>query len=231
MCSGTVLLHRFEVNIGEVKMSQKYIFVAVSATPSFTGRMIRTLTSSRYNHIAISFCPDLSLCYSFARRYKNTPFCGGFVSESPKRYVQGGRVAGVRIYRIPVSDVEYEWAIAKCRSFAALGERSVYNNFSAVMSLVHTKVNVKNAYTCVEFAVEILGGFSATGYINKRKWYSVDSLKRQLEQFHVYSGRFPVDGADWGDDKFAQRLSFTEIVKEEISSNGRLLMNAIGRRS
>ncbi len=180
--------------------------------------------------MALSFAEDLSSCYSFARRYRKTPFCGGFVSESPKRYVKNGRAAKIRVYKIPVTEKEFLDAKKKCLGFEKMGEKTVYNNFSAVMSLVHMKVKVKNAYTCVEFIAEILNDISSVKSVSKKKWYSVDSLMMRLERFKVYTGSFPTDGAEWGMDRYDEKLSFLDILYEEVSSNGRLIYNAITAR-
>ncbi len=177
--------------------------------------------------MALSFTEDLSNCYSFARRYRKTPFCGGFVSESPKRYVKNGRAAKIRVYKIPVTDNEFLLAKNKCLGFEKMEKKTAYNNFSAVMSLVHIKVRVKNAYTCVEFITEILNDISSVKSVSKKKWYSVDSLMMRLEKFKVYTGTFPTVGADWGRDRYNEKLSFLDIIYEEVSSNGRLIYNAI----
>ncbi len=207
---------------------QRYIYVVASATPSFTGGMIRTLTGSRFNHLSISFTEDLNRCYSFARRYRSTPFCGGFVEESPRRFKKGKRTAYIRVYRIPVGDEEYRRANEKCGELERLGKRTVYNNFSAVMSLVHVRVRIKNAYTCVEFITDMLSDLEATErLIKRRKWYSIDRVMKALFCIKIYSGSFPTDGAEWGGDRYAYPISVIDIMREEVMSNGRLWYNAI----
>ena len=63
-------------------MSQRTIRVVFSATPYRMGAFIRATTHSTYNHVSVSLREGGAL-YSFARKYCNVPFCGGFVKESP----------------------------------------------------------------------------------------------------------------------------------------------------
>ena len=205
----------------------KYIYVTITATPCFTGRFIRTITNSNYNHVSLCFEPTLKELYSFARRYKSTPFCGGFVKESANRYKQKGRVAKLLLHKIPVTDEEYDNIILRIEDFLYNNEEYVYNNLAAVMSLLHLKIQVKNSYTCVEFVAEQLKDLSALKRRLTKKFYSIDSLREALSPFLVYSGRFPIEDGDWGDDRFNQKLSVKDIISEELSDGRKLATNLV----
>jgi len=205
----------------------KNIYVAITATPCFTGRFIRAITNSSYNHVSICFEPTLKELYSFARRYKSTPFCGGFVKESSNRYRQKGRVAKLLLYRIPMTDVEYSEMADRLEIFMKNNREYVYNNLSAVMSLLHLRMQVKNSYTCVEFVTEQLSYLSSLGGVLKEKFYSIDSLKAALSDFLIYSGPFPTGSHGWGDDTFNHKLSVGRIIREEYTDNKKLLSNFI----
>lgn len=205
----------------------EHIYVAVTATPCFTGRFIRTVTNSGYNHVSLCFEPSLKQMYSFARRYKSTPFCGGFVCESQNRYRQKGRVAKLQLFKIPVSDEEYEDIHCRIREFFANNSDYVYNNLSAVISLLHLNIKVKNSYTCVEFATEQLKSLIALKGVLVKRFYSVDSLRRALAPFLVYSGPFPIGTEGWGEDEFNKKLSVRRIIREEYSDNKKLISNLI----
>lgn len=205
----------------------KHIYVTVTATPCFTGRFIRTVTNSNYNHVSISFEPTLKELYSFARRYKSTPFCGGFVKESPRRYRHGGRRAKLLLFKIPVSNDEYTYMLDRIKDFMKNNKDYVYNNLSAVMSLLHLKIKVKNSYTCVEFVSEQLKQLSSLRDRMTKDFYTVNSLKDALSPFLVYEGRFPVYRNDWGDDLFNKRLSVMDIIGEELSDYRKLVTNLV----
>lgn len=205
----------------------EYIYVAITATPCFTGRFIRTITNSAYNHVSICFEPSLREMYSFARRYKSTPFCGGFVRESSNRYRQKGRVAKLLLFKVPISDREYADIENRLRNFIENNKDYVYNNLSAVMSLLHLKIKVRNSYTCVEFATEQLSRLSAFRGRLKGDFYSIDSLKEALSPFLVYSGPFPTKKQGWGEDRFDKKLSLSDIIGEEYRDNKKLLSNFI----
>lgn len=205
----------------------KYIYAAVTATPCFTGRFIRTVTNSDYNHVSLCLDPKLEEMYSFARRYKSTPFCGGFVRESSNRYKQNGRIAKLLLYKIPTSDEEYHSIEARLKKFIRDNSDYVYNNLSAVMSLLHLKMKVKNSYTCVEFASELLGDLESLKPYLGGNFYSIDSLRAALTPFLVYEGPFPVGRHDWGNDRFNQKLSVAKIIHEEYSDGKKLAQNLV----
>lgn len=205
----------------------KYIYAAVTSTPCFTGRLIRTVTNSDYNHVSLCLDPKLEEMYSFARRYRSTPFCGGFVRESSNRYKQKGRVAKLLLYKIPVSDDEYLDLENKLKKFIHDNSDYVYNNLSAVMSLLHLKMKVKNSYTCVEFASELLSNLESMKPTLTRKFYSIDSLRTALAPFLAYEGPFPVGKHGWGNDSFNQKLSAAKIIHEEYSDGKKLVQNLV----
>ena len=72
---------------------QKSLYVLFSATPYRMGKCIRFITGEPYNHVSIATEEDLRECYGFARRYYETPFYGGFVTERPSRYIHNGPAA------------------------------------------------------------------------------------------------------------------------------------------
>jgi len=205
----------------------EHIYVAITATPCFTGRFIRAITNSNYNHVSICFEPTLREMYSFARRYRSTPFCGGFVKESSNRYRQNGRVAKLLLFKIPISEGELSEMQRRLSEFICNNRDYVYNNLSAVMSLLHLKLKVKNSYTCVEFVTEQLSHLSALNGRLEGNFHSIDSLKGALSPFLMYSGPFPIGKHGWGDDTFNQRLSLSGIIGEEYSDNKKLIKNFI----
>ena len=72
----------------EVKDNSKSIYVIFLQTPFKIGKLIRFVTNYKYNHTSISFSENADVLYSFARYNKNSPFVGGFVEESPLRYIK-----------------------------------------------------------------------------------------------------------------------------------------------
>lgn len=173
-----------------MESNPKYIYVLFSATPYRMGRMIRFVTGEAYNHVAIALEEDLTKLYAFARRYYHTPFYGGFVTERPYRYHHNGSTAQIRLYRLPVSDAQWQQLHRRLSHMSAQPEHYLYNHLSAAAALFHRKVSVRDAYTCAEFTVSVLQelGFN----FSLRRFYSIGDIAGKLEPYHFYDGEFPV---------------------------------------
>ena len=87
------------------------VYVVFARTDLKVGRMIRIMTRNRYNHVAISLDGMKTLC-SFSRLYINHPLVGGFVEESPNRYLLSDKCY-IKTVRIDVDN----------KTYAALKER------------------------------------------------------------------------------------------------------------
>ncbi len=168
---------------------QKYLYVLFSATPYRMGRMIRMVTREPYNHVSIAIDGNLTSIYSFARRYYETPFYGGFVAEEPCRYRHGGRTADIRLYRLPLTWRQWEKLNAMLEDMRRNTDHYLYNHLSAVAAPLHRKVRVRKAYTCAEFTVNVL---SSLGFdFDPAQFYTIGDIARRLEQYHIYTGLFP----------------------------------------
>lgn len=169
---------------------QKYLYVLFSATPYRMGRWIRRVTGEPYNHVSIATEEDLKKLYSFARRYYRTPFYGGFVEEHPCRYHHNGITARIRLYRLPLTQRQWDTLHAMLSGMRDQPNRYLYNHLSALTAPMHIRVRVRDAFTCAEFAVSVL---SALGFdFDARHFYTIGGIARRLEAYHVYTGYFPV---------------------------------------
>ena len=88
-------------------MKEKYIYVILSSTHCRVGSFIRLVTRNKYNHASISLDPDFKKLYSFARYHQDAPLYAGFTEESPLRYKNNYKYAGIKIYKIPVTKKQY----------------------------------------------------------------------------------------------------------------------------
>lgn len=205
-------------------MSQHVIRVVFSATPSRMGSFIRATTHSRYNHVSLSLGEKGAL-YSFARKYCNVPFCGGFVRESPLRYQNGRRKAYVRICTVPVTEEQYHAVQARLQRMLRQPDRYLYNLFSAAAAPLHQRLSLPASYTCVEFAVSLLGVGGVLAEEETDRFWSVDALQERLSPFLSYEGSFPdIDRAAWRGDSFPRRRSKAAAVGLTAKAGGKLLM-------
>ena len=140
----------------------KHIYVVFSSTPYKIGKMIRVVTREKYNHASIALDENLTQMYSFARRYQCTPFYGGFVKESSARYCRKGVQASVKIYKLLVSEENYNAVVQQLEDMSRTKEHYLYNHFSALTTVFHKCIPLRDAYTCVEFCVDVLFGVESS---------------------------------------------------------------------
>lgn len=187
---GVCLLLRFYLEVNPMSGKPRYLYVLFSATPYRMGYWIRRVTGEPYNHVAIATEEDLSRLYAFARRYYHTPFYGGFVQEHPCRYRHNGASAKVRLYRLPLTERQWEALQKLLHTMDAQADHYLYNHLSALTAPLHVKVRVRDAFTCAEFAVSVL---SALGFdFDPSRFYTIGGIARRLEAYHIYTGEFPV---------------------------------------
>lgn len=170
-------------------MEQKFLYIVFSSTPNKMGRMIRTFTASHYNHVSIALDESLSQMYSFARRFYHTPFYGGFVKESVSRYHIKGHSAKIRVCRLPVTTEQHRVLEALLADMLKRQEQYLYNHLSALTVPFRRRINIRDAYICVDFVVHTLQSVGIP--LDSGKNYSVSELEQLLRPYAVYTGPAP----------------------------------------
>ena len=168
---------------------QRYVYIVFSATPYKIGKLIRTITKERYNHVSLALDRELENMYSFARRYYHTPFYGGFVRESRARYHLNGVPAQVKICRLAVSEKDFEDLAQRLRKMYERREDFLYNHISVLTVPFRRLVHLKDAAICTEF---VAGQLQELGMaVDSRRYYSVGALEQLLADQTVYEGDAP----------------------------------------
>lgn len=183
-------------------MNQKYVYIVFSATPYRIGKMIRSFTKDAYNHASISLDEDLSRMYGFARRYCNVPLYGGFVKESTSRFQPKGINSSVKIHRIPVTEEAYRSLEARFDTMYQHREDYLYNHFSFLAVPLKKPIHVRDAYTCLEFCVEVMHSIGLD--VTPGKYYSIHDILTFLEPYTLYEGPMP-QNSEYDADFFAKK--------------------------
>lgn len=192
------------------------VYIVFSSTPYKIGKLIRRFTGESYNHVSISLDKELTRMYSFARRFYRTPFYGGFVKESRARYHLKGVPSQIKICRLAVSDEDHDALAKRLQVMYDRRDQYLYNHLSVVTIPFHRLVPLKDAYVCTEF---VAGQLHQLGMpVDHKKYYSVGTLEKLLEDSVVYVGdALPADG----DDPFFARHPVPYFTT--LRSFGRLL--------
>ena len=167
-------------------MSQYYVYIVFASTPYKMGRMIRKVTGAEYNHVSVALDPELKQMYSFARRNFHYPFIGGFVRESKARYHLNGEPADIKMCKIPVLPEKYAALKDSLQKMEQEKEKYLYNYLSILGMPFKRSIPVKDAYICVEFAVNVL---RQVGYpLPSHQYYRIPDLEKILASRVIYTG-------------------------------------------
>lgn len=203
------------------------VFVVFSSTPFKMGAFIRAVTRAKYNHVSVAFDSELSETYSFARLYRNTPFCGGFVRETQERFTNGKGDSQIKICEIKVEDEQLEGARAFIEEMKANRENFVYNFLSAAAYMIKKKVSLPHAYTCLEFVSETLKRAGLPVLVKNGSFLTISGFAEMLDPLTVYEGSYRayVSNINSATEQltapnFLKRLTMT------VASNAKLLTEA-----
>ncbi len=203
----------------------KSIYIVFSSTRCGIGRMIRTFTHNKYNHVSISLDPSLETLYSFARYHKNAPFYGGFVIESCLRYFQGGGTADIKVCEVAVKSEVYDMIKDKLELMDNRRDTYIYNTLSAFFTLFKKRIVIPKSYTCVEFAVDLMSEFNIDCNLQEKKFYYIKDVEQILSDKVIYEGPFtlPCEDCNWDADVFLLRKNVFAVIYLSAYLQARLI--------
>lgn len=208
--------------------SRRRIYIVFSRTPGRLGRAIRAVTGDEYNHVSLALDPRLRRCYSFARIHENTPLYGGFVAESPLRFTRHGVPSRIMICALDIPFDRYRLLVRKLHRMEESGGY-IYNTASALTAVIHRRVDIAHAYTCVEFVADML---RLSGVTLPLGFITVGGLAGLLGRNAVYRGSSEpfCRGAVWGRDEFPIRSSAGGYLRRTAGNFARLAARKLSAR-
>ena len=205
----------------------KSIYIVFSATPGKMGRFIRAALRGHYNHVSLAFDEDLSTMYTFARYHANMPLYGGFVCESPRRYVRRGKPSDLKVCRLSVSDSCCHRIRSMVSEMELRSQKYLYNVYSAVFAPLHIRLMIRDSYTCAEFVGDALS-FTELD-IPKGRYHSLKRMEQLLAPYVIYEGCCTLyfRPSDWGADHFPEKLGRISGTAATARSIGRLTARGV----
>lgn len=198
------------------------VYIVFSATPTGMGRLIRTATGHRYNHVSLSLSRDIRNMWSFARIHRAIPLYGGLVVESILRYQSFAGAARVKVCRVPVEGPQLTYLHNYLERLWSEREEYIYNTPAALCSLVHLRPAIFRAHTCVTFVQEVLARYRLAG-VEEGDAPTLRALERRLAPYAIYEGPVPAHAdASWGEDAYPAETTTRYAVYTTARHFGRL---------
>lgn len=138
-------------------MQDKEIYIVVMQTGSIVSRALKMITGKEYNHVSVSFDPDLHYLYSFGRRNPYNPWIGGFVQESIdfgtlKRFSDTRAV----VMSLSVSEKTYYQLVHKIDEMFEDKENYYYDSLGLILACFNVIYKRERHYYCSDFVRDLL---------------------------------------------------------------------------
>ena len=184
---------------------KKYLYIVFSATPYKTGKVIRFVTGTKYNHVSFAVERSLDVLYAYSRYYENTTFYGGFTEESLLRYQCKKTDSQIMVCALPISERQYGLVLAKLDEIRAEREEYVYNFPSMFASRFGKSIELDKSYTCIEFVCMMLKHLGI--YRSENMSPTFDHLIAIMSKYKIFEGnsRKYHKAKSWGPDPFKER--------------------------
>ena len=200
-------------------METHFLYIMISGTNTGVGKVIRKVTRFPYSHVSLTLRPELDKWVSFARYYKESTFVGGFIWEDIPRFSSMGTKMPVRIYRVSISQSEYDKLFAFFETAGTDNCALCYNLFDAVVTPLGKKCELPGCFTCLSFANAILG----------TKFRCISDLSDYLKNSLIYDGEY-WDLKTWkepiSDLAYLKKIS----VSERLYSTASFVSSLIDRK-
>lgn len=145
----------------------KEIYILLTNSETLISKAIYRITRAEYTHAALAMDKDLTMLYSFGRKFRWSMFPAGFVREGVNHGVMGGsQNMKCALYTIHISDRAYQRLANRLRHMEA--HRNCYRFNYLGLPLCHfgRKSGGKNVFFCSQFISHVL---QESGAIEKGK--------------------------------------------------------------
>lgn len=212
-------------------MTDVYIYILITRTPTVVGKVIRRVLDNRYNHMSVCTEKDLSKIYSFGRISVKNFIVGGPLKESYYTLSLGSNSdVELCVMRIPVTKYQYDRVQYFINSVFYDSDGYIYNLPDAIGTVFKRRIRVNKCYTCIEFCREALlfANIRAAHLLEHAN--NLDCVRRQLKRFIVYEGKYRA----YPDVYLKMTESDMQFMKQkgfyrELRSTAKTIKKIIGR--
>ncbi len=133
------------------------IFIIISRTSTFLGRVIQKRFNVKYNHCSLAFDDSLEEFYSFGRKRPRNFISGGFVCESKNSgFFKCFGNSKILVLRVPVTPDQLAKAHAHVDHFVENRHAYGFSRLGLLFCAVGIPIKRNRKYFCSQFVAEIL---------------------------------------------------------------------------
>lgn len=165
----------------------KEINIVLTQTNTIISKALKAVSKKPYNHISISFDDDCKTMFSFGRKIIWFPLIGGFVKENVnsgifKMYPD----TKCKIYKLEVSDVDYNTIIGRLGKFLAEPDSFRYSILNLFLIYLNIPFQRHYYYVCSSFVTYLLWGIVP---FKKEISLVIPDDYNELELKEIYEGK------------------------------------------
>ena len=133
------------------------IYILLTKSDTLFSKAIYKITRAEYTHASISLDRELTMLYSFGRKYRYSMLPAGFVHEDINRGVMGSSdTMKCALYRIRISERSYRRLANRIRHMEANRESYRYNIMGIPLCMFGIARERKNHFCCAQFVSGVL---------------------------------------------------------------------------
>ncbi len=135
----------------------KSLYILLTRSGSLPSRLIGLFTGEPFTHASIAFDRELTVLYSFARKYSAIPLPAGLMEEHIDRgfYRRQGDIP-CALLRMDVSDKIYSRAKTLVYNMFQRREDYTYSVFGLFLCHLRIALDFRNRYFCSQFVGTVL---------------------------------------------------------------------------
>lgn len=169
----------------------KDIYILLTKSDTLFSKAIHILTRADFTHASISLDRELTMLYSFGRKYRFSMLPAGFVHEDINSGVMGASdTMKCALFRIRVSDRCYNKIAGRLRHMEANSGNYRYNIMGIPLCLFGIANERKNYYFCSQFVSGMLikSGAVQGGILREPSLTHPSDLQRLPRASRVFEG-------------------------------------------
>ncbi len=173
----------------QLEKDQRYVYVLLTGTNTIIARLIRLYTGEPFSHASIALDMQLDELYSFARKQRFNPLNSGFVREDIDKGVFGAdKNAHCGVYKIPVTEEQYEYICKEIQHFKTHKDEYGYNYLGLFSALVGKDVDDGIHFMCSQFVYHVLSKCDVPLFVREKGPVRPFHFHANLTSRMIYTG-------------------------------------------